>query len=86
MVLLDVSMPGLDGRETLEVLRGLNPEILACFMSGEHSGYEPEELLERGAAYVIPKPFRLDDLVNILRRLARCESADLLSSGRGCRR
>ena len=72
--------------ETLEVLRELNPEVLACFMSGESGAYQPEELLQRGAAYVIAKPFRLDDLASILRLLAHRVSADLLPSGRVCRR
>ena len=84
VVLLDVRMPGLDGLQTLEVLRELNPEVLACFMSGDTGAYEPEELLQRGAAYVIAKPFRLDDLANILRLMAQGVSADLLPSGRVC--
>ena len=86
VVLLDVCMPGLDGLETLTVLRELNPEVLACFMSSESGVYHPEKLLQHGAAYVIPKPFRLDDLANILRLLAHRVSADLRPSGRVCRR
>jgi len=83
VVLLDVQMPGLDGVQTLEVLRELNPEILACFMSGNTGAYEPEELLQRGAAHFIAKPFRLDDLANILRLMADGVPAALLPSGRG---
>ena len=62
----------------------LNPEVLACFMSGDTGTYEPEELLHRGAANVITKPFRLDDLANILRLMAHGVSADFLPSGRVC--
>jgi len=82
VVLLDVRMPGLDGPQTLDALRGLNPEVLACVMSGNTGDYEPEELLQRGAAYVITKPFLLDDLAKILRLLAHGVPADLLPSGR----
>ena len=84
VVLLDVRMPGLDGPQTLEVLRELNPEVLACFMSGCTGPYKPEELLQRGAAHVIAKPFRLDDLANILRLMTQGVAADLLPSGRVC--
>ena len=42
VMVLDVRMPGLDGLQTLEVLRELNPEVLACFMSSDTSAYEPE--------------------------------------------
>jgi CheY-like chemotaxis protein len=82
VVLLDVRMPGLDGLETLEVLRGLNHEVPACFMSSDTGAFEPEELLERGADYVIAKPFLLADLANILRLMAQGVPADLLPSSR----
>lgn len=82
VVLLDVGMPGLDGLETLEVLHELNPEVVACFMSA--GTYEPKELLQRGAAYVIAKPFRPDDLANLLRLIAHRASAGLLTAGRVC--
>lgn len=71
VVLLDVRMPGLNGPKTLEVLREMNPEVPACLMSGNTGDYKPEELLQRGATYVITKPFLIDDLANILRLLAQ---------------
>jgi CheY-like chemotaxis protein len=67
VVLLDIYMPGLDGPQTLEGLRELNPEVLVCFMSGDASAYEPEGLRPCGVACVIAKPFRLEDLANVLR-------------------
>ncbi|OAI51600.1 hypothetical protein AYO44_17025 [Planctomycetaceae bacterium SCGC AG-212-F19] len=84
VVLLDIRMPGLDGLQTLDVLRELNPKVLACFMSGETSASALEELFRRGAASVIAKPFRLDDLANILRLMTHGVSADLHPSSRVC--
>lgn len=80
VVLLDVRVPGLDGLRTLEVLRELNPQVRACFMSGDIGPSKPEELLKHGAAYVIAKPFLLGDLTNILRLMAQGVPADLLPS------
>jgi len=82
VILLDVCMPDLDGPQTLDALRELDPEVPACFMSGDTGAYELDELLERGAAHVIAKPFLLKDLTNILRLLANGAPADLLPSGR----
>lgn len=80
LVLLDVSMPGLDGPQTLDALRELDPEVRACFMSGDTGAYKPEELRQQGAAYIIAKPFLLDDLADILWQLVRGMPADLLPS------
>jgi len=81
VVLLDVQMPGLDGLQTLEALRNLNPEVLVCFMSSDTSAYKTEELRQQAAYCVIAKPFLLDDLTNILRLFANGVPGDLLQSG-----
>jgi len=84
VVLLDVRMPGLDGPQTLDALRELDSEVLACFMGGTKEDYNPKELRQRGAAYVIAKPFHLDELANILRLLAHGVPANLFPSGGVC--
>ena len=66
LVLLDVLMPGIDGPGTLEALQREDPNVLACFMSGNTGVYTVEELIRRGAAHVIAKPFRLDELCQVL--------------------
>jgi CheY-like chemotaxis protein len=66
VVLLDVRMPGKDGLQTLAALRRVAPDVLACFMSGDMGGYQPEELRERGARFVFAKPFSLEDLAQTL--------------------
>lgn len=81
LVLLDVQMPGLDGPHTLDALRELDPDVRACFMSGDTGTYTPEELRQQGAACLIAKPFFLGDLANILRRVAHGVPTDLLPAG-----
>ena len=85
VVLLDVRMPGLDGPQTLDALRELNPGVRACFMSGDTGAHEPEGLRQRGAACVIAKPFQLEDLANVLRRVMQGVPAGLPPAG-GTRR
>jgi CheY-like chemotaxis protein len=84
VVLLDVHMPGLDGPATLDALRSLNPEVLVCFMSGDTGDYAPQELLQRGAAGLMAKPFPINQLADILRLLTQGMPADLLPSVGGC--
>lgn len=84
VVLLDVRMPGLDGPRTLDALRELDPEVPACFMSGDTGGSKPEALRQRGAAYVIAKPFLLNDLAAVLRLLAKGVTNDSLPSDNVC--
>jgi DNA-binding NtrC family response regulator len=69
LVLLDVRMPGLDGPQTLCALQQVDPAVRCCFMSGDLDGYEPADLLKRGALLLFPKPFRLLEVIGILRQL-----------------
>jgi len=82
VVLLDVCMPELDGPQTLDALRELNPEIPVCFMSGNAGFYGLDELRQRGAAHVIIKPFLMEELVHVLRQVVHGVDAELLSAGR----
>lgn len=67
VVLLDVCMPGTDGPGTLDELRSLNRELVACFMSGHTGAYGTEELLRRGVRCVFAKPFDMERLAAALR-------------------
>ncbi len=84
VVLLDVQMPGLDGPATLEALRKINPEVRVCFMSGGMGKYDPEGLRQRGAMYVLAKPFQMSELANVLWLLAHGVPAELLPPGGAC--
>ena len=71
VVLLNFRMPGLDAFASLDVLRELNPDVRICFMADDSEVREPQSLIQRGASHVITKPFLLEELVGILRPLAR---------------
>lgn len=70
VVLMDVSMPIMDGPQTLAALREIDPQVCCCFMNGNRSGHAEGELLDRGAQAVVGKPFRLIDIGQPLWKLA----------------
>jgi two-component system OmpR family response regulator len=71
IVLLDVQMPGLDGPQTLAALRSITPDLRCCFMSGHTGKYTVEELMRQGATHVFQKPFRLQELADVLHWVLR---------------
>lgn len=77
LVLLAVSMPGLDGPQTMDALRSIDPGITACFMCNTND-YAKQELLDCGSALFVAKPFRLSDLANVLWGLTQTNPEVLL--------
>ncbi len=59
LLLLDVMMPGMDGRQTLKKMREMPhlKEIPVIFLTARVQPSEEKELLDLGAEKVIIKPF-----------------------------
>ena len=59
VILLDMMMPGMTGRHTLEKMREMDSlrDVPAIFMTARAQHNEIEELRDLGAADVISKPF-----------------------------
>jgi CheY-like chemotaxis protein len=70
-VLLDVNMPGLDGPGALAQIRDADPAVPCCFMTGNPEPYDAEDLLALGPVCVFAKPFRLDEVLQVVGEL--CE-------------
>lgn len=80
MVLLDVDMPGLDGPHTLDALQKIEPDVLACFMTGSSGMYSETDLLAFGAAHVFKKPFRVADVAACLEKIMETAHNRLLAA------
>ena len=69
LVLTDVQMPGMNGRELAERLRAQRPAIKVLFMSG----YTSDELLLQGVGdaevALLLKPFSSSELIGKIREL-----------------
>jgi anti-anti-sigma factor len=69
VVLLDVHMPGIDGRETFAALKTLCPTVCCCFMTANPTPDLVEALMQRGAARVFRKPFSFSEVIDTLKQL-----------------
>jgi two-component system, cell cycle sensor histidine kinase and response regulator CckA len=81
VVLTDVAMPGLNGRETAERIREIRPGVPVVFMSG----YTDDLVLRRGigdgATPFLQKPFGAGDLARAIDR-ALCQATRASSTRR----
>ena len=71
-VTLASTSPGLGGLQTLAALRTITPDLRCCFMSGDTGQYTEEDLRKLGAAHVFLKPFRVQEVADILHQVLQC--------------
>ena len=62
VALIDLKMPGMDGIELLQKLRGMNPEIQAIMITAYGSIESAVEAMRLGAYHYVNKPINLDEL------------------------
>ncbi|QYM79486.1 response regulator [Horticoccus luteus] len=68
-VLLDLTMPEMDGEETFRQLRALDPAVKVLLMSGFNQQEAVHRFVGKGLAGFVQKPFSLDTLCAELRRV-----------------
>jgi DNA-binding response OmpR family regulator len=68
-VVLDLNMPGIDGRGILRQLRILHPTLPVVVFSGHSTEEIEQEMLNQGATACIQKAFSLDQLGSALQEV-----------------
>ena len=71
LVLLDVWLPKMDGLETLERLRGLDPEVPVVVMSGHGNIETAVKAVRMGARDFVEKPLSLEKILLVVRNALR---------------
>ncbi|HTY38087.1 MAG TPA: PAS domain S-box protein, partial [Bacteroidota bacterium] len=66
LVLLDLSMPGLGGKETFRLLKQFDPQVKVVLSSGYSETEVTDDLRDLGLAGFIQKPFRYENLKELL--------------------
>ncbi len=69
LVILDMVLPKLDGRETFDHLREINPDVRVILSSGYDVDDRVKEVLDRGAIGFIQKPYHIEALLNLVRKV-----------------
>lgn len=69
LVVLDLGMPGMGGFKCLEKLKETAPDIKVIIASGYADKSIIENLRKSGAEHFLPKPFRINDLMNLINGL-----------------
>ncbi len=82
IVVLDVLMPGLSGRETMLHMRQSNPEVPVIFMTGLAGVPGAVDAMKSGAFDYIAKPFEMAEMLDVVgrgleERLGRRKHANL---------
>lgn len=69
LVILDLIMPGLNGRKTYERLNQMAPEVKVLLSSGYSLSGEASGILEQGRVGFIQKPYNINDLSQKVREM-----------------
>lgn len=67
VALVDDQMPGMSGQETIAAVRGVAPWVRCCVMSGDIERCRARGV---GTTTLVAKPFGLEDVARVLKRLA----------------
>lgn len=80
LALLDLRMPGLDGREVLRILKEEQKHIEVVILTGHGSLDSAVECTKLGAYGYLPKPYELDRLLEILKEAYHARLTKKLAS------
>src|SRR5574339_1115832 len=67
ILITDLRLPGIDGRQVLDAALERYPDIIAIVITGYGTVKDAVEAIKQGAADFITKPFQFDALMHVLR-------------------
>jgi len=69
LVILDMTMPGMGGRETFEKLKEFDPAVRAILSTGYAEDERARQMLALGVRAFVQKPYRVEELTAAVRRI-----------------
>jgi two-component system, cell cycle sensor histidine kinase and response regulator CckA len=80
IVLLDYFMPTLDGGQTVQHLRKLNPDIKVVLFSGAEEMHLRQIMKQNPIDAYVHKPLRIDEALAVIRKLVGTPSAQTMTA------
>lgn len=75
LVIMDLTIPGgMGGAEAIKVLKELDPDVCAIASSGYSNSPVMASYADHGFVGVLPKPYNMDALEEVITRVKHCES------------
>jgi DNA-binding NtrC family response regulator len=78
VVVLDIVMPDVGGREVFRRIREIDPEAQVIISSGYDQERDATELMKEGAIRFVQKPYRIASLVGIVREVLEKKESEKL--------
>jgi two-component system, cell cycle response regulator DivK len=69
VVLMDLRMPNLDGFKATEAIKSFRPQLPIIAQTTYTEDVDTDRLFQAGCDDYLPKPIRLDDLLNAISKL-----------------
>jgi len=69
LVILDMVMPGMNGGETYDALKNINPDIKVILSSGYSLDGKATAIMNKGCQCFIQKPFKIEDISQRIREI-----------------
>ena len=69
IVLMDISMPGIDGFATFQEIQKIDPRVKVLFVTGYALNESVREALQEGAYSVLTKPVDPNDLLTLIKSI-----------------
>ncbi len=66
VIISDLRLPGVDGRQVIDAALSRYPGIVAIVVTGYGTVKDAVDVIKRGAADFIAKPFQFDELMHVL--------------------
>ncbi len=85
LVLTDIRMPKMDGMALLGQVRLVAPESTVIMMTAFGTVDSGVEAMKQGAYRYISKPFKMDEVLNLIQRVAPTAATVLISAPRSVR-